>query len=66
MSPRRKGGGYNPGAGLSLADLQAYWDFFKRVNENPIIVPAVIAAGVSGVLEILHMAWLAARYIWKF
>lgn len=71
MSPSNKGkgsGGFDPApARLTPEEFQSLGLFFKGLlNENPLIKASIIAAGVAGVLESLHIAWLAARYIWKF
>jgi hypothetical protein len=60
MSPR-KPGGYNP-ARLSAEEFQSLGIFFKDLfAENPLIKYSIIAAGIAGALESLHIGWL---FVW--
>jgi hypothetical protein len=42
-------------------------EFFKNLlAENPVVRASIIAAGIGGALEALHIIWLAIRYLAKF
>ena len=63
MSPNGKGGGYTP-ARLTPEEVRILGSFFKELlAENPIIKASIIAAGVGGALEAMHIIWLAIRFL---
>jgi hypothetical protein len=43
---------------------------FKKLFEDSTLAKWIVMAGISGVivaaLEIVHLIWLAIRYVWKF
>ncbi len=52
---------------MSVAEFQDIAMFFKRfLQENPLLKASIIAAGVGGAFETLHVLWLALRYIFRF
>lgn len=64
-----KGGGFGP-ARLTAQHFQAFQAlafFFKEyLAENPLIKWSIVAAGGGAVIEALHVAWLAIRFIFRF
>ena len=66
MSANRKGGqGFSPSFTFSQFEQMA--EFFKQLlAENPLVKASIIAAGIGGALEGLHILWLALRYLAKF
>ena len=66
MSADKKGGGgFNPS--YTLSQFQILSEFFKKfLAENRLIKASIIAAGLGAVLEVLHIAWLALRFLLKF
>jgi hypothetical protein len=60
------GGSANPAIPASLTPAQVQeWQFvLKKLEDNKWVVPAVITAGAAGALEIAHIIWLAARFIY--
>ena len=65
---QKSGGGFNPVARprkYSIEEMEAINRFIKGF-ESPWIKWSIIAAGVAGVAEVLHLLWLAARYLGKF
>jgi hypothetical protein len=64
MSPREPSG-YNPARERQNAfkEFQKIGLFFKEfLADNPIITASIIAAGIGGALEGLHILWLA--FLW--
>jgi hypothetical protein len=56
-------GGYTP-AQLPTKEFIALGVFFKQLlAENPLIKASIIAAGIGGALEGLHILWLAVRHL---
>jgi len=51
-------------ASLTAAEAQEWGHVLKQIEDNKWIVPAVITAGVAGFLEILHLIFLAVRFLW--
>jgi len=42
-------------------------EFFKKLlADNPLVKASIIAAGIGGTLEGLHIVWLLIRYLAKF
>jgi hypothetical protein len=74
----KKGGGVNPSpqpptSVVTLEQMQDMIMFFKQVFEDSSLGWWIKAAGLGGiavfiasVLEVIHLGWQAARYIWKF
>lgn len=61
-----KGGGFGP-ARLTPKEFQDLATFFKDyLADNPLIKWSIVAAGVGGVIETLHLGWLALRFIFRF
>lgn len=70
MSPNRKEAGStsssaNPAkpASLTAAEAQEWGHVLKKIEDNKWIVPAVITAGVAAALEIIHLIFLALRFV---
>ena len=56
-------GGYTP-ARRSTEEFMALGVFFKQLlAENPLIKASIVAAGIGGALESLHVLWLAGKYL---
>jgi hypothetical protein len=62
----------NP-ASLTPAQAQEWSYVLKKIEDNKWVVPAVLTAGFAGLLEILHLVFLAMRFLyhviqgtWKF
>jgi hypothetical protein len=55
----------NPATPASLTPAQVQeWSFaLKKLEDNKWIVPAVITAGVAAALEIIHLLFLAVRFM---
>jgi hypothetical protein len=74
------GGGFNPpppppkpSPRLTMDQWQETVRFFKDVFEDSKLAWWVkaaglggIVAGIAGILEVLHLGWLAVRYLGKF
>lgn len=66
MLPNDPPGGYSP-ARLTPEEFQSLGIFFKQLlAENPAVKASIIAAGVGGALEGLHVVWLLIRYALRF
>lgn len=61
-------GSANPAAPASLtpAQLQEWNWALKKISDNKWVVPAVLVAGVAGAFEILHVAFLAFRFLFHW
>ncbi len=55
----------NP-ASLTPAQFQQWSYVLQKVGDNKWIVPAVLTAGAAAALEILHLIFLALRFLWHF
>jgi hypothetical protein len=72
MPTKKRGtGGFspaNPAAdnNLSISDLERILGIFQRLTNNPLIKWSIYAAGIAALLDIVHLAWLAARYVFRF
>jgi hypothetical protein len=70
MSSKPKGnGGFNPAPptkSYSLEELEEIGSFFKRLIDESNLRWAVVAAGIAAIAEILHICWLAIRYLFHF
>jgi hypothetical protein len=61
-----KGRPYTP-ARLTTQEFQELGTFFKQLlAENPFLKASIIAAGIGGALEGLHILWLALRFVARF
>lgn len=64
------GGGYLPAplkpAQLTIPEIQSLGSFFKELIDSSDLKKWVVVAGVGAGLEILHILWLAARFLLKF
>ena len=58
----------NPANPASLTPAQFQdWSFaLKKVSDNEWILRAVLAAGIAGALEIVHLAWLFGKWLYYF
>jgi hypothetical protein len=66
MSPKNEGGGFNP-ARLTIEEFGTFTGIVKKLlADNPLIRWSIIAAGLGAVVEILHIVWLALRYVFRF
>jgi hypothetical protein len=65
---KRDGGGFNPSGPprLTAEEFQSIALFFKQFLESTTLKWWIIAAGIGGALEGLHILWLAIRYLAKF
>jgi hypothetical protein len=58
---RRPGGGPSPS--YTFSEFQKMAEFFKKfLAENWLIKASIVTAGIGGLLEGLHILWLAWRY----
>ena len=75
MSPKKKSptepepqatSGANPAdpARLTPAQLQEWSYVLKEISDNKWIVRAVLAAGLAAVLEVAHLSWLFAKWLY--
>jgi len=66
----KNSGGFNPvppePTRLTIDELQKLGVFFKQLIDSSNLRWAVVAAGIAAILEIFHIGWLAARYIFRF
>jgi hypothetical protein len=59
MSDSGRAGGYNPVPRLTFKEWQKQANFFKEyLSDNPIVKWSIVAAGVGGLLETVHILWL--------
>jgi len=67
-APAAPSGSANPAAPASLtpAQLQEWSWALKQLSENKWVVPAVLVAGLAGALEILHLLFLAIRFVYHW
>jgi hypothetical protein len=68
MSPKKgtgSTGSANPGASGSLTPAQVQeWSYvLKKLDDNKWVVPAVLTAGLAGLFEIIHLVFLAIRFV---
>ena len=69
MSANKKdSGGFNPVDAplLTLRQMQETVEFFKKTFEDSPLAKWIVLAGLGALIEMLHVGWLAVRYIWKF
>jgi hypothetical protein len=61
------GGSFSPAAKLTWSQYQEIALFFRDfLADKPLIKWSIIAAGVGGLLDTLHVGWLALRFIFRF
>jgi len=51
---------------LTLEEIDKFAGIIKRLLDDSGLKWAIIGAGVGGFAEVLHLIWLAARYVFKF
>jgi hypothetical protein len=71
MSAKKPSAAFSPAVerAYTLSELQEtirVFEAVKKFTESPWIARAVYAAGIGAIFEIVHLAWLAVRYLWKF
>jgi hypothetical protein len=61
-------GGFNPAknTAYTLEELGHIRDFFTELIKQSNLRWAVVAAGIASILEIIHLFWLAVRFVLKF
>lgn len=68
-SSRKVGPGFNPTPARSRLTIQEFQDvanFFKDfLGDNPVIKWSIIAAGIGGIFEALHILWLFYRFVFR-
>jgi hypothetical protein len=58
-------GGFNPTTRLSTREFQELGDFFKKLLQESHLAKWIVLAGLGAAIEILHILWLAARFLLK-
>jgi len=53
-------------ASLTPAEFQEWMGVLKHIQDNRWVVPAVIAAGLAAILEIIHLVWLFGKWLYYF
>ena len=68
MSPSdQAGGSFSPSAKLTFTQYKEIALFFRDfLADKPLIKWSIISAGFGGLLEGLHIVWLALRYTFRF
>jgi hypothetical protein len=67
MSPNEKGGSFSPSAKLTMDQWQEMALFFRDfLADKPVIKWSIIAAGIGGLFDTLHVIWEALRFIFRF
>jgi hypothetical protein len=68
MSSKPKAtGGFNPApATFTIDELERLGAFFQKLIAESKLRWAIVAAGIAAILEIVHLCWLAARFLLKF
>jgi hypothetical protein len=58
-------GAANPAkpASLTPAEAQEWSRVLKKIEDNSWVVPAVIVAGTAAAFEIIHLVFLAIRFV---
>lgn len=68
VNERTRNGGdkaYKP-AKLTIAEFEQFADVINRLVNDSGLKWWIIAAGIGAIFDILHVIWLAARYLLKF
>ena len=66
QEPPSRGGSFHP-TKIDIDEWKRISLFFRDfLADEPFIKYSIIAAGVAGVLESLHIVWLALRYVFRF
>jgi hypothetical protein len=64
-----EGSSYSPSRlkapSLTFSQFQEIAEFFKQFLESSSLKKWIILAGVGGLVELAHTAWLALRYLAK-
>jgi len=69
MSPpnNQAGGSFSPPAKLTVDQYKELALFFRDfLADKPVITWSIILAGIGGLLDGLHVAWLVLRYVFRF
>jgi len=68
MSPNdQPGGSFSPSARLTFSQYKEIALFFRDfLADKPLIKWSIILAGIGGLLDTVHVGWLALRYIFRF
>jgi len=67
MSASQRKGTYTPApTRMTIDDVQQLARLFKDLIDGSPLKWCIIAAGIAAVCDMLHLAWLAARFIVKF
>lgn len=53
-------------ASLTPAQFQEWSSVLKRIEDSKWVVPAVLAAGVAAVFEVIHLGWLFVKWLYYF
>jgi hypothetical protein len=66
MSPNKViGRGVTPS--YTFSQWQKIMEFARELlAEDPLVRYSIIAAGIGGLVELIHTIWLAIRYLGKF
>jgi hypothetical protein len=71
QAPRRRAGsGYTPApetpTRFTIGEFAQLGDLFKKLINDSGLKVWIVLAGLGALAEILHIAWLAVRYIFHF
>lgn len=69
MSASPRNNGYTPApkpTRMTIDDVQQLAALFKGLIDGSPLKWCIIAAGISAVCDMVHLTWLAARFIFKF
>ncbi len=68
MSPKKQGFSPSPleaETRFTFSDIQKFGSLFKQLlSESPAVKWSIIAAGIAGALETVHIAWLFG--VWAY
>jgi hypothetical protein len=61
------GGSFTPPTKLTFSQYKEMALFFRDfLADKPVIKWSIILAGLGGLLDGLHVVWLALRYVFRF
>jgi hypothetical protein len=70
MSQSKRTSGYSPAPAepsrLTFEEFQQFARLFRELIEGSQLKWWIIAAGVGGLAETIHLAWRALRYVFRF
>jgi len=70
VSPSKRSSGYSPArpepSRLTFEEVAQFANLFRQMIEGSQLKWWIVAAGVGGLAETIHIAWLALRYIFRF